>query len=94
MLMLSMQATSEVDTAAQPAACGDPMRQEQEYVCGTAKVRLGQLARGLTQLRIDSNLQSFSSVRGAAALDWRARPGLYMQAQSCVVGSLRCAVRQ
>jgi hypothetical protein len=91
MLMHGVQDTRKADVAAQLAAGGAAVRHEREYVCGTAKVHLGQLARGLTRLRIDSNLQPFSCIRGAAALDWRARPGLYMQAQACVVGTLRCA---
>ena len=66
-------------------------RHETEYVCGALRVPLTQLARGSTHVRIDGHLQPRSTVRGAAGLDWRTRPGVYMQAQSRVVATLRCA---
>jgi hypothetical protein len=61
-----------------------------EYVGGVAKVSLRNLARGATRFEFDCPIVPFSTVRATAGLDWRTRPGNYVQSQSRIEGSIRC----
>ena len=37
------------------------------------------LASGVTQLELTANVMPYTSVRGAAGLEWNSRPGRYME---------------
>lgn len=49
------------------------------YVCGMAKCSLAGLARGAQHLELQTNVLPYSTVRGAAGLEWNTRPGRYME---------------
>jgi hypothetical protein len=81
------------DTATPPTPTADgptAAAPSDGYVCAFASICLLPLTRGVTRLDIDEQLQPRSTIRGTAGLDWRCRPGLYLQAQSRLVGSVRC----
>ena len=50
-----------------------------EYVCGVAKCNLAGLAKGYRRVECVAALAPHTTVRGAAGLDWRTRPGRYME---------------
>lgn len=50
-----------------------------EYVCGVAKCNLASLAKGYRRVECVAALAPLTTVRGAAGLDWRTRPGRYME---------------
>ena len=50
-----------------------------EYVCGVAKCSLADLAKGYRRVECVAALAPLTTVRGAAGLDWRTRPGRYME---------------
>ena len=50
-----------------------------EYVCGVAKCNLAGLAKGYRRVECVTALGPHTTVRGAAGLDWRMRPGRYME---------------
>lgn len=49
------------------------------YVCGTAKCSLAGLAGGAKHLELRGNVVPYTTVRGAAGLEWNTRPGRYME---------------
>jgi hypothetical protein len=60
-----------------------------EYVCCAATIPLQKLVKGDICLNFDSNLLPISTVGACSGLSWNMRPGLYMQAQSYLEGSIR-----
>eukprot|EP00891_Asterochloris_glomerata_P007094 jgi/Astpho2/7094/Aster-x1406 len=63
-----------------------------EYVCGVAKCNLASLAKGYRRVECVAALAPLTAVRGAAGLDWRTRPGRYMEAESTLKVVVRTAV--
>ena len=61
------------------------------HVCAEARIPLLPLAHGATKLALDVPLAGRSTLRGAASRGWRTRPGAYAQAQSRLIGTVRCA---
>ncbi|DBA67916.1 TPA: hypothetical protein ACH3X2_014119 [Trebouxia sp. C0005] len=51
-----------------------------EYVCGIAKCSLAGLGSGEKRLELRANVMPFTTVRGAAGLEWNTRPGRYIEA--------------
>ncbi len=63
-------------------------------MCGIARVPLLDLARGGTcSLRFKVPLAPYTTIRGAASLDWTRRPGNYAASQALIKGSVRLAVK-
>ena len=54
------------------------------YVCGIAKCSLAGLATGVKQLELHSNVMPYTTVRGAAGLEWSSRPGRYVEVSHCL----------
>ena len=54
------------------------------YVCGIAKCSLASLATGAKHLELHSNVMPYTTVRGAAGLEWSSRPGRYMEVSHCL----------
>ena len=52
------------------------------YVCGIARMPLLELLKGRTFFKFRVPLLPFSTIRGAASLDWTTRPGNYCHANS------------
>eukprot|EP00798_Chlamydomonas_sp_ICE-L_P018236 gene18236-24687_t len=50
------------------------------------------LSRGYKNFKFSTNVVPFSTIRGAASLDWTKRPGNYVQSNSVIKGEVRCAV--
>ena len=49
------------------------------YVCGVAKCSLAGLATGARHMELRANVMPYTTVRGAAGLEWNSRPGRYME---------------
>ena len=58
------------------------------YVCGVAKCSLAGLARGGKQVEVTANVLPYTSVRGAAGLEWSSRPGRYVEVSTKALGIL------
>lgn len=63
---------------------------DEGYVCGIARFDMSDLARGTTVMRKESVVVGHSTIRGAASLDWKKRPGNYMQAHSVLKVAVNC----
>lgn len=61
-------------------------------VFGAAQLSLADLLRGRTSIVSEANLAPATTVRGAAGLDWRRRPGRYMEAEATVKVEVRQAL--
>lgn len=55
------------------------MQEDEGYVCGQARIPLLDLARGYTRRAFTAPLLPYSTIRGAASLDWAKRPGNYVE---------------
>lgn len=53
--------------------------EDEGYVCAQARVPLLDLARGSTRRAFTAPLLPYSTIRGAASLDWAKRPGNYVE---------------
>ncbi len=72
---------------------GSAAAQEDEgWVCGIARISLLDLVRGRTHMRFAAPLAPYTTIRGAASLDWGRRPGTYAATNALVKGWVRCAV--
>lgn len=49
------------------------------FVCGIAKCSLAGLGSGAKLLELRANVMPFTTVRGAAGLEWNTRPGRYIE---------------
>lgn len=54
------------------------------YVCGIARLHLLDL-HGYSQSKFKVPLMPYTTIRGAASLDWKSRPGNYMQVRLVVI---------
>jgi hypothetical protein len=77
---------------AEGAQGGQRASKDDGYVCGIARMPLHDLLKGRTQVKFRVPLLPFSTIRGAASLDWATRPGNYCHAGSELKVLLRLAV--
>ena len=62
------------------------------YVCGIAKCSLAGLATGAKHLELHSNVMPYTTVRGAAGLEWSSRPGRYVEVSRCLQADCQLSV--
>ena len=78
--------------SATAASNGKGKAKDDGYVCGIARMPLHDLLKGRTLVKFRVPLLPFSTIRGAASLDWTTRPGNYCHAGSEVKVVIRLAV--
>ena len=76
------------------AAGGSAQAQEDErktYVCGLSHISLREFCMGYTSYDNSVNIFPYTSIRGGADLDWKTRPGRYVESGAQVTYSCRVA---
>ena len=61
------------------------------YVCGLAHISLREFCMGYTSYDNEVNIFPYTSIRGGADLDWKTRPGRYVESGSQVTYLARMA---
>ena len=60
-------------------------------VYGKALFDLGNFCKGYTRLRLESNLIPATTLRGGADLEWKTRPGRYLESEAVLSAQVRMA---